>query len=237
MRDGKGEKDSAAQVLEPLRETLQLGARVYQALVNSIVNGQIEPGSALRPDAIARKLEVSTTPVREAMQRLENDGLAIKLPYQGWFVRQLTEQQIRDLYEFRASLERFGVRLACERITPEEMDWMREHQATGEAALAAGDMDAYRAYNSELHAAILRSARNTYLSSTMAQLRLQSEMLIAKTIHITGRPLRAIEEHRRLIELIIGRNAEEAAALMEHHIMSALDDIVRLAPAVEAGAR
>ena len=103
-------------------ETLQLGARVYQALLNSIVSGQIEPGAPLRPDAIARQLEVSTTPVREAMHRLEGDGLAIKVPYQGWFVREYTEQQVRELYELRAALECFSVRLACQRITDEEVD-------------------------------------------------------------------------------------------------------------------
>src|ERR1022692_4511127 len=85
MRSGKDKRRFAVQELEPL-ETLQLGARVYQALLNSIVSGQIGPGAPLRPEVIARQLEVSTTPVREAMHRIEGDGLAIKLPYQGWLV-------------------------------------------------------------------------------------------------------------------------------------------------------
>lgn len=230
MSSGKSYKNRTAQVLEPLPETMQLGARVYQALLNSIVSGRIEPGSPIRPDAIARQLDVSTTPVREAMHRLESDGLAIKLPYQGWFVREFTEQQIRELYELRAALERFSVRLACQRITDEEVAWLREHQSTGESALAAGDMDAYRFYNQDLHAAIMRAAKNSYLSSTMGQLRLQSEMLIAKTIRIIGRPVRAIEEHHRLIELIAARDAGAAEQLMEHHILSALADIVQWGP-------
>jgi DNA-binding GntR family transcriptional regulator len=214
-------------MLEPLPETLQLGARVYQALLNSIVSGQIEPGSPLRPDAIARQLDVSTTPVREAMHRLENDGLATKLPYQGWFVRDFTEQQVRQLYECRSALECFSVRLACQRISDEEVAWLRAHQSTGEAALTAGDMDAYRLYNRDLHGAILKAAANPYLSSLMGQLRLQSEMLIARTIRITGRPVRAIEEHHSVIDLIEKRDAEGAQRLMEHHIMSALEDILR----------
>lgn len=227
MPHGKDRKSVPAQVLEPLPETMQLGARVYQALLASIVSGQIEPGAPLRPDTIARQLDVSTTPVREAMHRLESDGLAIKLPYQGWFVREYTKQQIRELYELRAALECFSVRLACQRITDEEMAWLCKHQSTGEAALAAGNMDAYRVYNRDLHAAIMRAAKNSYLSSMMGQLRLQSEMLMAKTIRITGRPLRAIEEHHRLIELIRERDATAAERLMAHHILSALEDIVR----------
>ena len=196
MRNGKDKERFAVQELEPLPETLQLGARVYHALLNSIVSGQIEPGSPLRPDAIARQLEVSTTPVREAMHRIEGDGLAIRLPHQGWFVRGLTEQQIRELDEVRAALECFSVRLACRRITAEEIGWLHQHQVTGEDALASNAMDDYRIYNWDLHAAIMRAARNSYLFAMMGQLRHQSEMLTAATIRIIGRPLRAMEEHR-----------------------------------------
>lgn len=227
MPSAKDHNTPYMNTLGPLRETLQLGTRVYQALLDSIVSGQIESGTQLRPDAIARQLEVSTTPVREAMHRLESDGLAVKLPYQGWFVREFTNQQIRDLYEFRASLECLAVRLACERITGEELDWLRNHQSTGEAALAAGDMDAYRIYNRDLHAAILKAATNSYLSSVVGQLRLQNEMLMVKTIRIVGRPLRAIEEHARLIELVVKRDARAAEQLMEVHILGALEDFFR----------
>jgi DNA-binding GntR family transcriptional regulator len=220
-----------AQVLTPLRDTLQLGARVYQALLDSIVNGQLLPGDALRPDAIASQLEVSTTPVREAMQRLEGDGLAVKLPYQGWFVREFAEQEIRSLYEFRAAMECFSVRLACERITNEELEWMHSHQLAGQAALDAGDIDAYRLYNRDLHLAIMRAARNSHLLSISGQMGLQTELLMARTIRISGRPLRAIEEHRQLIEFLEQRDSIAAQRLMEHHILSAMSDIFMKHPA------
>jgi len=218
-------KKAPTQALAPLRDTLQLGARVYQALVDSIVSGQLMPGDALRPDAVATQLEVSTTPVREAMQRLEGDGLAVKLPYQGWFVREFSEPEIRSLYEFRTAMECFSVRLACERITPQEVAWLHQHQSTGEFALANGNIDAYRVYNRELHRAILGAARNAHLSAVTGQMALQTELLMARTIRITGRPTRAIEEHRQLIELIEARDSDAAAKLMEHHIMSAMSDI------------
>lgn len=221
--------------LNPLRETPQLGARVYQALLDSILSGQIELGAPLRPDVIARQLEVSTTPVREAMQRLESEGLSIKLPNRGWFVREFTPQQIRDLYEFRASLECMGGRLACQRMTAEDLERLRELQFTGEAALAAHDMDAYRLYNQSFHATILNAARNSYLSTVMGQLRLQNELLMIKTMRIVGRPLRAIEEHARIIELLAARDSASVQDLMSTHILGALDDLLRNA-APEPGA-
>lgn len=227
MPSGKTRKNSPPQTLAPLPETLQLGTRVYKVLLNSIVTGHIEPGAQLRPDTISRQLDVSTTPVREAMHRLESDGLTVKLPYQGWFVREFTEQQIHELYEFRAALERLSVHLACQRITDGELSAMRKHQSVGTAALKSKDMDAYRLYNRDFHAAILRAANNSYLTSAMEQVALQSEMLAAKTIRIVGRPLRAIEEHSRLIELIGKRQTDQAEKLMESHILSALDDIIQ----------
>ena len=127
----------------------------------------------------------------------------------------------------RAALESFSVRLACERDTGEELAWLRSIRPSGKAALKANDMEAYRIYNGDLHAAIMEAARNSYLSSAMGQLTLQSQMLMAKTIRLVGRPSRAIEEHRDLIELIAKRKDKPAKALMERHILSALDDILR----------
>jgi DNA-binding GntR family transcriptional regulator len=162
------------------------------------------------------------------MQRLEADGLAVKHSYQGWFIREHTADEIRQLYEIRVALERFSVELACQRLSEDEIEWLRRHQTTGEAALAAGDMQAYRTYNRDLHAAIIRAARNSYLSGTMSQLQSQSEMLITRTVRIIGRPLRAIKEHQRLIEAIAARDAAEAGRLMGEHISSALEDIISL---------
>jgi DNA-binding GntR family transcriptional regulator len=229
MSSGKSAGRRKNHALEPLSETLQLGTRAYRALASGIVGGVIEPGTQLRPDTIAEQLSISTTPVREALHRLEGDGLLVKLPYQGWFVREFTEQEVRELYAMRAAMECFGVRLACARITDEELAWLNAHQAVGEAALRADDMDAYRLYNRDLHAAIIRAARNSYLSSVMAQLSLQSQMLMAQTIRLVGRPSRAIEEHQELVGLIAKRQEKAAERLMEHHILSALEDIVQFA--------
>jgi DNA-binding GntR family transcriptional regulator len=226
---GKPLNNVKHQRLEPLTETLQLSARAYRALANGIVGGQIEPGTQLRPDTIAEQLETSVTPVREALHRLESDGLLVKLPYQGWFVREFAEREVRELYEMRAAMECFAVRLACQRISADELAWLRKHQSVGKAALKGDDIDAYRIYNRDLHAAIIRAARNSYLSSVMGQLALQTQMLMARTIRLVGRPSRAIEEHQHLIELIAKRQEKGAERLMERHILSALEDIVRLA--------
>jgi DNA-binding GntR family transcriptional regulator len=134
----------APAALQPLTELPQLGVRVYQSLRESIVSGTLKPGTPLRPDTIADQLQVSTTPVREALLSLESDGALIKRPYQGWFVRDFSEEEAREMYELRASLECLSVRLACERITPEEVNRLRMHQAAGSAALEVTRLRKFR---------------------------------------------------------------------------------------------
>jgi DNA-binding GntR family transcriptional regulator len=228
----KNREEAGVGTLTPLSDSLQLGGRVYKVLADSIVGGKVASGAQLRPDVIARQLDVSTTPVREAMHRLESDGLLVKMPYQGWFVRQFTEKEIRELYGFRAGLERFSIRLACDRVTPQDVNWMRKHQLTGKTALKSKDMEAYRVYNRDFHQAILRMAGNSYLISAMAQVALQSEMLSAKTISISGRSLKAVEEHATLIDLMERRRLGEAEKSIELHIMSALEAILSAGVAV-----
>ena len=211
--------------LEPLGEPVQRGERVYCALLDSILRGDMGSGAQLNTDVISQHLRVSTTPVRDALNLLEKDGLVVKLPYQGWFVRRFQEQEIRDVYEMRAGLECFSVRLACQRITEPELEQLHACQATGEAALQRQDLEAYRLYNQELHAAIMRAGNNAELAQVAAQASLKTQMLSAKTIRLHGRPPIAILEHRQLIELIGKRDAQAAQALMERHILSAMEDI------------
>jgi DNA-binding GntR family transcriptional regulator len=212
----------------PLGQVVQLGSRVYDSLLNTIVGGHLDFGAPLRPNEIARQLNVSTTPVREALGKLESHGIVNKLPNCGWFVREFTDQQILDLYEFRSDVESFTARLACERISNEELGWLRQHQAEGEAALASRDMDAYRIYNREFHAAILRAAKNSYLSAVIGQIAPQAEMLTARTIRIAGRPLRAFEEHTHIIEALAAHNGDSAAESMHTHILGQFEQLLHM---------
>jgi DNA-binding GntR family transcriptional regulator len=217
----------AKLAIPPLDEPVQRAERVYTALLDSIIRGELPSGAQLNTDNISQHLKVSTTPVRDALNRLEKDGVVVKLPYQGWFVRSFQEQEIRDVYEMRAGLERFSVRLACQRITPEEIQHLRDSQATGQAALQRQDLEAYRLYNQELHTSIMRAAKNAELALVAAQVSLKTQMLSGRTIRILGRPLRAIQEHAQLIEYVAARDIAAAQALIERHILSAMEDILR----------
>ncbi|MDD6221894.1 MAG: GntR family transcriptional regulator, partial [Lachnospiraceae bacterium] len=97
----------------PLRDV------VFQTLRQSILTGQMEPGERLMEVQLAEELGVSRTPVREAIRMLELEGLVVMIPRRGAQVAAITEQDLRDVLEVRATLERLAVRLACERFTEE----------------------------------------------------------------------------------------------------------------------
>ena len=202
--------------LEPLAVSLQLGARAYRALWSGIVAGTIESGVQLRPDTIAEQLDISTTPVREALHRLEVDGLIVKLPYKAGSCA----SSPRTKCAICARCARRSSVSAC--VWP--ASGSRPSRSRGCASTArplakrrcaTATWMRTRIYNRDLHAAIVEAAGNAYLSSLMAQVDLQSQMLMAKTIRLAGRPSRAIEEHREIIDLIARRDergAQEADA-------------------------
>ena len=186
--------------LEPLSETL-LGARAYRALWTAIVSGRIESGAQLRPDTIAEQLDISTTPVREALHRMEGDGLIMKLPYRGWFVREFTEQEVRELYEMRAALEL------------QRPARLRAHQRGGTVLAARAPVGRGGGSENRRHGGIpdlqpgsacrdhgCRAQRLSFLGDGSAQ---SAEPGADGQDHPVGRTAsRAIEEHRELIDLI-----------------------------------
>ncbi len=212
--------------LEPIG-VVQLGSRVYDSLLSSIASGQMDFGAPLRLNEIARMLQVSTTPVREALSRLESSGLAIKQPNCGWFVRDFTQEQIRDMYEFRSTVESLSVRLACERITKEELDRLNRLQARGQAAVTTEDQESYRLYNREFHSIILTAARNSYLTTVITQLAPQSDMLTARSIQNSGRMPRALSEHASILGCIVAHDPDGAEKWMRLHISNALVEFLQ----------
>lgn len=198
---------------------------VYRSLQEAILSGSLAPGDRLHVDGIAKQLGISSTPVRDALSKLESDGLITRQQYQGSFVREFTDKEIRDLYEMRAGIEVWSVRLACKRITAEQLRRLHELQQQGEQALADQDATAYRRYNHEFHLMIISSTGNTQLAAYAQVNSLQMQMLSSQTIRVKGASARAVKEHATILQKLEERNAETAQALVEHHIMRAYNDI------------
>ena len=121
-------------------EYLPLRDVVFKTLRQAILKGELEPGERLMEIQLAERLGVSRTPIREAIRKLELEGLVLMIPRRGAEVAKISEKNLRDVLEVRRSLEELAIDLACQRIQEEELETLREAQKEFAAAVAAGHL-------------------------------------------------------------------------------------------------
>ena len=123
-----------------MNEYLPLRDVVFNTLRKAILRGELKPGERLMEIQLANKLGVSRTPIREAIRKLELEGLVLMIPRKGAEVAQITEKNMQDVLEVRKALEELSVQLACERITPEQVEEMKMAAEDFRKVLKSGDV-------------------------------------------------------------------------------------------------
>jgi DNA-binding GntR family transcriptional regulator len=186
---------------------------VYGRLRLAIRNQELKPGDRLREAELAARLGVSRTPVREALRRLEADGLTHIAAPRGFVVTELTYRRVMELYAMREVLAGVAARFAAERASPMEIQTLQElaaQQSTARGAEEAAGM------NDRLREAITSAAHNEYLTRAADSLNDALELLGTTTYSIPGRIESGWKENKKIVEAIARRNgaaAEEAARL------------------------
>ena len=122
-----------------MNEYLPLRDVVFNTLRQAILKGELEPGERLMEIQLAERLGVSRTPIREAIRKLELEGLVLMIPRKGAEVAKISEKSLRDVLEVRRSMEELAIELACQRMGQEELEKLEEAQRTFAAAIASGD--------------------------------------------------------------------------------------------------
>ncbi|MFZ0720570.1 MAG: GntR family transcriptional regulator [Xanthobacteraceae bacterium] len=189
---------------------------VYQALRHGIVHGDLAPGERLRSDALANELRVSRTPVREALRKLEAEGLVAHAGSR-LVVRAISEEDLTELFYVREALEGMAARLAAENATPGEIAAIRELLEDMEAVLRRGDVGALRRLTGEFHQLVCRAAHNNRLLQSLQSLLDHVRGFQTSTLYSKGRPPEALEEHRALLAAIEARDGDGAERLARVH--------------------
>jgi DNA-binding GntR family transcriptional regulator len=210
------------------RATLQpaqrqtLTGRVYEQLRDAICSGALPPGQKLVIDGLARELGVSITPIREALGRLQREGLVTDAPYSGVRVSDLSLEELRELYTIRGVLEGLAVRMAAEKLSPDALAEIRQELARLEGATAQGDVTDFREHNLRFHNAILAGCASKPLLDMIAQVARNTERYRRTGNIVLGQSyLDAAEaEHQRLMTLLEERRGEEAEALARNHALT-----------------
>ena len=123
-----------------MNDYLPLRDVVFNTLRQAILRGELKPGERLMEIQLANKLGVSRTPIREAIRKLELEGLVLMIPRKGAEVAEITEKNLRDVLEVRKALEELAVKLACDRMTDEQMDKLKKAAKEFEEVLKTEDV-------------------------------------------------------------------------------------------------
>lgn len=213
-----------------MNEYLPLRDVVFNTLRQAILKGDLKPGERLMEIQLATKLGVSRTPVREAIRKLELEGLVLMVPRKGAEVAQITEKSMVDVLEIRRALEELAVRLACERMTPEGLETLKQAEEKFERVLGREDITTVAGADVEFHDTILRATDNQKLIQLLSQFREQMYRYRVEYLKREECHPQVIKEHQDIIQTIENRNKDEAAEYICNHIDSqvkAVADTIR----------
>ncbi len=209
----------AVSPLDRQSRELQRGEAVFRALRQAIQDGMYQPGDRLREEEVARRFDVSRTPVREALGRLVSKGMVVPAPGRGLLVRKLDPNEVLELYSMREILEGAAARLSAQHASVIEVEDIEALAGEFEGAADAPEM---ARLNRHFHEAIMRSARNRFLESALGEFQDGVALLGPTTFALQGRPAPAAMEHRAIAAAIAARDPDAAEAVARHHIREAL---------------
>ncbi|MBI4318610.1 MAG: GntR family transcriptional regulator, partial [Chloroflexi bacterium] len=198
-----------------------LRMQVYDALREAILSGRLNPGDHLTEEKVCSQLGVSRSPLREALRRLETEGLVRIEPRRGVVVTELSQGDLADLFAVRKSLEGLATALAAKCITAEELAKLREICAEMGRCIDAGDVPAVPTLNSQYHEVIILAARNRWLKGFMVSLRDHIQRIYSSSIQAPDRASQSLKEHLQINEALCNRDAEAAERLAKEHLQHA----------------
>ena len=208
---------------KPLREI------VFESVRGAIISGVLKPGERLMEVQLAEKLGVSRTPIREAIRKLELEGLVIMMPRKGAYVADLSLKDITDVLEIRAALEGLAAGLAALRITDEEIEELELTALQFHQALEADDFDMIVQKDIEFHDRIFKATRNDKLLQITNNLREQVQRFRIMYINKSNKSKDLAKEHYEIAEAISKRNIDMAEKIAKRHIENAEKYILTMA--------
>jgi DNA-binding GntR family transcriptional regulator len=217
-----------------------LREQASQVIRASVLSGELKPGEIYSAIALAERLRVSPTPVREAMLDLAAAGLVEPVRNRGFRVLTADETDMEEIIELRLLLEVAPTRKVVAKATDEELDELEEAVVAAEVAAKAGNAAELLLADRRFHIGLLELAGNRRLVRLVAQLRDQTRLMGLKPLAEAGNLDAAAHEHRVLLEALRARDADRAEALMRAHLEHARGvwagrDEAAAEPAVSAG--
>ncbi len=201
--------------LRPIREI------VYTEVRKAIFDGRMKKGDHLVENKIAEMMNVSRTPVREALRQLEAEGLVANIPRKGAVVKGITEEDATEIYDLREVLEGLTLRLACRNITDDDISSLKHVLKLMEEKIESKDYDEYLKIHKTFNNIILKSANNKRLQSIMTKIYEYLSSLRNISLIKVERRFLALEEHKEIVCSLENKDEEKAEKLAREHVKKA----------------
>jgi DNA-binding GntR family transcriptional regulator len=201
---------------------------LYEALRESILNGTLSPGAELRQELIAKQFGVSRVPVREAMSRLQAEGLIVLRPRRGFAVTSLDLAEIIEVFELRMVLEQHALETATRLRTETDVKAVETILVDMETLdpMAEDYLPRWIDLNRDFHSRLIASARRHRLSTLTANLRDTIEPYVRIESYFTGQVTEAAAEHRALFDAFRDRAASRAGEISRDHCLGTMNRLV-----------
>ncbi len=205
-----------------------LHQEVATRLRQRLVEGHIAPGAKLNERELSESLQVSRTPLREAIKMLAAEGLVELLPNRGAVAASLSEQDVADAFEVIAGLEGQSGELAAQRITADELAEVQAVHYEMLAAFTRRDLPTYYRLNAQIHTLINAAARNAVLTQTWRKVNARLQALRFRSNFDEAKWQRAVQEHEQMVLLLGTRDAEGLRRLLVQHLVHKRDAVLEL---------
>lgn len=205
-----------------------LEEKVYLSLEEQIISQKLRPGESVTEMKLSRELGVSRTPVREALQRLDREGLIKLIPNKGAVVLGISEKDLIDIYKIRMRLEGLAARIAAENTNLEFCRELCDNVDLTGFYMEKGDIEKVKNLDSEFHDIIYRSCESRMLGKTLSELHRYIASYRKLSLAADGRIERSLAEHREIYDAITRGDAAAADALMSEHVARALENLLTI---------
>ncbi len=194
---------------------------IIRTIRNSIIKKEYKPGERLTEASLSRKFGVSRTPIREVLSQIEKEGFVKITPSAGAKVVELSDKEILDIYDLLIALEGTACKLACFKITDEQIEKLKEYNFLCERATADDNTDLLVELNSRFHWLITETTDNSYLINTRSNFRQLVDYVSFIFPHIHGQGRATVQGHIKIIDALTARNPPLAEFIMREHLEEA----------------
>lgn len=201
-------------------QPLSLADRAYQRIEAMILSGTLKGGERLNDVRLAEKFSISRGPVRSALARLAEAGLVDLIPYRGVYVRTIDFDDVLEIYDLRAAIERASIKAACRNMTSEILELLNRRVTAMHESFKRGDIEKYFADNLAFHELIHRASGNSRLLEIYERCNREQKLFRHFSLSTIG-IAESNKQHRRILRALRASDETAAAREMELHVLSA----------------